>query len=312
VSESVANFINRDKQIQVLRLLSEGNSIRSIVRLTGIHKTTILRLVVRFGNQCRQYLDAKLVNLSLDHVQLDEIWTFCGIKEGHAKKRHLDTARIGDQYLFVALDTESKLVVTFAIGKRTWETTDTFIRDLKTRLVAPGAVGDDRPQLSTDGFGPYQPAIRRHFHGAVRHGVLIKQYAESGGAGRYSPGPLVGTERVNVNGINNLATICTSHVERNNLTIRTFMRRFTRLALGFSKKVENLAAATAIHVAVYNFCRIHGSLKCTPAMAAGVIDRLWGMGDLFDAVTEHAAEARAKAKRERWIQRLIDRLQQGD
>src|SRR5580704_16582058 len=141
-------YLDRDKQIQVLRLLSEGNSIRSTMRLTGIEKKTITRIVVRFGNQCRQYLDAKLVNLSLDHVQLDEIWTFCGIKEGHAKKRHLDTARIGDQYLFVALDTESKLVVTFAIGKRTWETTDTFIRDLKTRLVAPGAVGDDRPQLS--------------------------------------------------------------------------------------------------------------------------------------------------------------------
>jgi IS1 family transposase len=305
----VANFLSRDKQIQVLRLLSEGNSIRSTMRLTGIEKKTITRIVVRFGNQCRQYLDAKLVNLSLDHVQLDEIWTFCGIKEGHAKKRHLDTARIGDQYLFVALDTESKLVVTFAIGKRTWETTDTFIRDLKRRLVTPATLGDDRPQLSTDGFMPYQPAIRRHFQGAVRHGILIKQYADN--TGRYAPPRLAGTERINVNGIGNLATICTSDVERNNLTIRTFMKRFTRLALGFSKKVENLTAATAIHVAVYNFCRIHGSLKCTPAMAAGVIDRLWGMGDLFDAVTQHAAKERAKAKRERWIQRLVDRLQEG-
>jgi IS1 family transposase len=306
----VANLLSRDKQIQVLRLLSEGNSIRSTMRLTGIEKKTITRIVVRFGNQCRQYLDAKLVNLSLDHVQLDEIWTFCGIKEGHAKKRHLDTARIGDQYLFVALDTESKLVVTFAIGKRTWETTDTFIRDLKGRLVTPATLGEDRPQLSTDGFGPYQPAIRRHFHGAVRHGVLIKQYSDN--TGRYAPPTLAGTERINVNGIGNLATICTSHVERNNLTIRTFMKRFTRLALGFSKKVENLTAATAIHVAVYNFCRIHGSLKCTPAMAAGVVEQLWGMGDLFDAVTEHAAKERAKAKREQWIQKLLDRLQRGE
>jgi hypothetical protein len=112
--------------------------------------------------------------------------------------------------------------------------------------------------------------------------------------------------------INNVATICTSHVERNNLTIRTFMKRFTRLALGFSKKVENLSAATAIHVAVYNFCRIHSTIRCTPAMAAGVVDRLWSMDDLYNAVTEHAAKARPKAKREQWIQRLIDRLQRGE
>src|SRR3984885_6171755 len=166
-------FLSRENQIQVLRLLSEGNSIRSVVRLTRTHKSTVMRLVVRFGNQCRAYLDHKLVNLSLSHVQLDEIWTFCRIKEGHAKKRNLDTARIGDQYLFTALDTETKLLVTFAVGKRTWETTNIFIRDLKKRLVVPAAVGDVRPQLSTDGFMPYQPAIRRHFQGTVRHGVLI-------------------------------------------------------------------------------------------------------------------------------------------
>jgi IS1 family transposase len=307
----VARFLSREKQIQVLRLLSEGNSIRSVVRLTGIHKSTIMRIVVRFGNQCRAYLDHKLVNLALDHVQLDEIWTFCGMKEGRAKKQRLDTARIGDQYLFTALDTETKLLVTFAIGKRTWETTNAFIGDLRKRLVTPDGFGDDRPQLSTDGFTPYQAAIRRHFHGAVRHGVLIKKYTDKD-TGRYAPPPLVGTERVNINGINNVATICTSHVERCNLTIRTFMKRFTRLALGFSKKLENLAAATAIHVATYNFCRIHGSLKCTPAMAAGVVGELWDMDDLYNAVTEHGAKERAKAKRERWIQKLIDRLQRGE
>jgi IS1 family transposase len=304
-------YLDREKQILVLRLLSEGNSIRSTMRLTGVEKKTILRIVVRFGNQCRQYLDRTLVNLALDHVQLDEIWTYCYMKEGRAKKQWLDTARIGDQYLFTALDTETKLLVSFAIGKRTWETTNAFIGDLLKRLVTPEGFGDDRPQLSTDGFMPYQPAIRRHFGGSVRHGVLIKKFTDKD-MGRYAPPPLVGTERVNINGINNVATICTSHVERNNLTIRTFMKRFTRLTLGFSKKVENLTAATAIHVAVYNFCRIHGSLKCTPAMAAGVIDRLWSMDDLYNAVTEHAAKERAKAKRERWIQRLIDRLQRGE
>jgi len=141
--------------------------------------------------------------------------------------------------------------------------------------------------------------------------VLIKQYVNPE-VGRYAPPALVKADRVNVRGIRDLGTICTSHVERNNLTIRTFMKRFARLALGFSKKLENLAAATAIHVAVYNFCRIHGSLKCTPAMAAGVIDKLWSMNDLYDAVTKHASEAAARAKRDRRIQRLIDRLQRSE
>ncbi len=308
----MANFLSRDRQIQVLRLLSEGNSIRSTMRLTGIEKKTITRIVVRFGNQCRQYLDFALSNLNLDHVQIDEIWTFCGMKEGRAKRRKLDTSVIGDQYLFTALDTETKLLVTFAVGKRTAATTEAFIEDLSKRLYrSPEAIGDYRPQLSTDGFTPYGPAIRNHFHGTVKHGVLIKQYVNPD-VGRYAPPALVGTERLNVNGIRDLSTICTSHVERNNLTIRTFMKRFTRLALGFSKKQGNLAAATAIHVAVYNFCRIHSTIRCTPAMAAGVIDRLWGMGDLYDAVTRHAAEVTAKLSRDAKIAKLIEKLKRSE
>jgi IS1 family transposase len=304
----VANFLSRDKQIQVLRLLSEGNSIRSTMRLTGIEKKTITRIVVRFGNECRQYLDFALSNLNLDHVQIDEIWTFCRMKEAQAKRRKLDSSAIGDQYLFTALDTDTKLLVTFAVGKRTAATTEAFIEDLAGRLYrTPDMIGENRPQLSTDGFRPYVDSIRAHFHGTVKHGVLIKSYVDPN-VGRYAPPALVKAERFNVNGIRDLGTICTSHVERCNLTIRTFMRRFTRLALGFSKKVENLAAATAIHVAVYNFCRIHSTIRCTPAMAAGVIDRLWGMGDLYDAVTNHAAQVRAKAKRNAKIQRLIDHL----
>jgi len=300
----MANFLSRDKQIQVLRLLSEGNSIRSVVRLTGIHKSTVMRLVVRFGTDCRAFLDEALANLHLEHVQLDEIWTFCRMKEKEANKRRLSTDRIGDQYLYTALDTDTKLLVTFAVGKRNSEVTDAFIADLEKRLVRPPVMlGEERPQLSTDGWNAYVPAIRRHFQGTVRHGVLIKNYINPE-VGRYAPPDLVKADRINVNGINDLATICTSHVERNNLTIRTFMRRFTRLALGFSKKLENLAAATAIHVAVYNFCRMHSSLKATPAMAAGVIDRLWSMDDLFNAVTEHADRKRKAARLERLIARL--------
>jgi len=298
----VANVLCREKQIAVLLLLSEGNSIRSTERLTGVHRDTIMRLVIRFGNNCRSFLDDTLMNLSLKHVQLDEIWTFCRMKEAQAKKRGLDGTLIGDQYLFTALDTDSKLLVTFAIGKRNWETTNAFIRDLRNRLVTPATLGDDRPQLSTDGYQPYLPAIRRHFQGTVRHGVLIKHYTDKG-SGRYSPAPLVGTERINDNGIQNLRTICTSHVERMNGSIRQFVKRFTRLTYAFSKRLGNLAAACSLHVAVYNFVRVHRSLGCTPAMAAGVVGELWDMDRLFDAVTQHAQRKVRDAR----LTRIIDR-----
>jgi IS1 family transposase len=307
MGESVANVLCREKQIGVLRLLSEGNSIRSTERLTGIHRDTIMRLVIRFGNHCRSFLDDTLMNLRLEHVQLDEIWTFCRMKEAQAKKRRLDTAVIGDQYLFTALDTDSKLLVTVAVGKRGWETTNAFIRDLRKRLVTPVTLGEDRPQLSTDGFQPYVPAIRRHFNGTVRHGVIIKRFTDKD-TGRYAPPPLVGTERINVNGITNLRTICTSHVERMNGSIRQFVKRFTRLTYAFSKRLGNLAAACALHVAVYNFVRVHRSLGCTPAMAAGVVSELWDMDKLFDAVTQHAERKRRDAQ----VAKLIDRLNRRD
>jgi IS1 family transposase len=240
----------------------------------------------------------------LGHVQIDEIWTFVQKKQGHLHGPEVNNPTIGDVYLFTALDTDSKLLVTFALGKRNSEVTETLIADLEKRLVrAPNTESDDRPQLSTVGFGPYPGAIARKFGRTVRHGVLIKNYVNPD-VGRYAPPTLMRAERLNVQGIRDLGTICTSHVERNNLTIRTFMKRFTRLALGFSKKLENLATATALHVATYNFCRIHGSLNCTPAMAAGVIGELWSMGNLFDAVTQHAE----RQKRDARLAKLIDKL----
>jgi IS1 family transposase len=302
--EFVANVLKREKQIAVLRLLSEGNSIRSTMRLTGVDQNTIMRLIVRFGGQCRAFLDEALSNLSLRHVQCDEIWTFVRKKEGHLRGNEKRNSTIGDAYLYTALDTDTKLLVTFAIGKRNSEVTAAFIADLEKRLVRqPSADADDIPQISTDGWGPYLPSIARSFGRSVRHGVLIKQYSNPE-VGRYAPPDLARAERINISGIRDLGTICTSHVERNNLTIRTFMKRFTRLALGFSKKLENLAAATAIHVAVYNFCRMHRTLGCTPAMAAGVIGELWNMEELFDAVTEHANRKKLDAR----LSKLIDRL----
>lgn len=296
-------YLDRDKQIQVLRLLSEGNSIRSTARLTGIHKCTIMRTVVRFGNACRDFLDESLANLNLRHVQCDEIWTFVRKKQGHLRGHEINNPKIGDIYLFTALDTDTKLLASFAIGKRTSEVTQVFISDLAKRLVRQPSMTIDSPQISTDGFSAYVTEIARAFVGSVRHGVLIKNYVNPE-VGRYAPPELINADRINVQGIRDLGSICTSHVERCNLTIRTFMRRFTRLALGFSKKLENLAAATAIHVAVYNFCRIHGTLGCTPAMAAGVIDTLWSVNDLYDAVIASADRKRKAAR----LEKLIDRL----
>jgi IS1 family transposase len=253
------------------------------------------------------------VNLRLEHVQLDEIWTFCRMKEGQAKRRRLDSSVIGDQYLYTALDTDTKLLVTFAIGKREWQTTNAFIADLRKRLVTPVGLDDDRPQLSTDGFKPYLGAIRRHFHGSVRHGVLIKQYTDKD-TGRYAPPPLVGTERRNINGISNLRTICTSHVERHNLTLRTFLKRFTRLSMGFSKKLSNLAAAAALQVAYYNFCwRLRqpgksGQLTPTPAMMAGLVDTLWTIDDLYVAVTKRQSDKKHSARVAKLIAKLRGKL----
>jgi hypothetical protein len=210
----MANHLPREKQIQVLRLLSEGNSIRSTVRLTGIHKSTVMRLVVRFGNQCRDFLDESLANLSLRHVQCDEIWTFVRKKEGHIRGHEARDRTIGDAYLYTALDTDTKLLVTFAIGKRNSEVTAAFIADLEKRLVRqPSADADDIPQISTDGWGPYGPCIARSFGRSVRHGVLIKQYINPD-VGRYAPPALIKAERINVQGIRDLGTIPASAATR--------------------------------------------------------------------------------------------------
>jgi IS1 family transposase len=300
----MANVLKREKQIGVLRLLSEGNSIRSTMRLTGVDQNTIMRLIVRFGNACRDFLDATMVNLQLRHVQLDEIWTFVAKKQGHLKGREISSDRIGDIYLFTALDTDTKLLATFAVGKRTTQTTAMFVADLEQRLYrTPDTIGDHRPQISTDGWGPYGPTIAESFRNTVRHGVLVKNYVNPE-VGRYAPPALVKADRFNVNGISDLTTICTSHVERMNGSIRQFVKRFTRLTYAFSKKLENLAAAVAIHAAVYNFCRIHRSLKATPAMAAGIVGELWIMENLFDAVTQHAE----RQKRDARIAKLAARL----
>jgi IS1 family transposase len=281
----VANVLSWEEQLTVLNMLVEGASLRSITRLTGVHRSTVVRLMIHVGTSLRDFMDRRLRNLTLNHLQCDEIWTFVRKKQARLTEAEAMNPALGDQFLFVALDEETKLVPAFAIGKRNRETTGLFIDDLASRLVLtePFRRGP-RPQLSTDGWASYRPAIEDAFGERADHGVLIKTYMEAEQPGRYGPPLLAGAERRVMNGDIDPRSICTSHVERHNLTIRTFMRHFTRLALGFSKKLENLEAATSLYIAHYNFCRPHSSLNGTPAMAASVAGHPWTLGELMDAV----------------------------
>jgi len=276
----MANALPRLKQQAIIHLLVEGNSIRSVERLTGVHRDTIMRLAVNVGGKCKKFLNAWLSNLKLRHVQADEIWTFVGCKQEKLKRALVINPTMGDQFLYVAFDQDTKLIASYAIGKRCTEVTQAFMYDLADRIVT------DAPQLSTDGWQAYPNAVKNAFGDEIAYGQIIKEFAEPIQPGRYGPPVLVASERRQITGLTDidLKSICTSHVERNNLTIRTFLRRFTRLSLGFSKKLENLAAAVALHVAHYNFCRVHSTTRVTPAMAAGVTDHVWELEELLAAI----------------------------
>lgn len=281
---AVVNVLPRNQQLDALNMLVEGASLRSVSRLTRVHRTTVMKHMVRAGDRMYGFLDARMRRLHLEHLQCDEIWTFCLKKQARLTAEEQDNDTIGDQFLFLALDEKTKLIPTFRIGKRTRETTEEFMLDLAERVVTPrlGEPGE-RPIISTDGWAAYPGAVDLAFAGTVRHGVLIKEFAESEQPGRYGPPELAAEVRRPLDRELYPDEICTSHVERNNLTIRTFMRRFTRLALGFSKKLDNLQAATALYVAHYNFCRRHSTLRMTPAMAAGLTSHRWSMEELLRA-----------------------------
>ena len=269
----VANILPVEKQVAVVGALVEGASIRSVERMFGVHRDTIMRLGVRVGLACEDLLDRELRNLTCRHLQLDEIWAYVGKKQRHLGADD-DPRLVGDFWTFVALDTETKLVASYRVGKRDVETTQEFVTDLAARLSG-------RVQLSSDMMGAYVDAIRKGFGPNVDYGRIVKHYqTEPAGPGRYSPPEVSSTTTEGVFGYP--VDICTSHVERQNLTMRMSMRRFTRLTNGFSKKVENLKAAVALHFAHYNFVRIHRSLRVTPAMEAEVTSRPWTVADLVD------------------------------
>lgn len=270
----MANNLPLKRQARILHCLVEGCSIRSTSRMTGSQIRTILRLLVRVGEGCLGLHDEYMQDLTCDNLQLDEIWSYVGCKQKRAKAT--DTHR-GDQYTFYGLDRETKLVLSWVIGKRNWSNTVAFLADLKSRLD-PSV----RPQVTTDGFNPYPDAVERAFGTEVDYAQTIKNYGTTDpGRGRYSPAKVVAVEKITVTGTPAKDQMTTSHVERSNLTMRMQMRRLTRLTNGFSKKLDNLKAAVALHFTWYNFCRRHMTLRITPAMAAGLTDHIWSLEELI-------------------------------
>jgi IS1 family transposase len=267
-----------EKAESILKLLVEGMSVRSIERITQVHRDTILRLLLVAGERCQKLMDFQMRGLKCRRLQCDEIWTYVGKKNRHVRKE--DSPELGDQWIFVALDADSKLIPCFVVGKRTKETTHAFLYDLKERLT------EDRFQITTDGYHFYR-SIQGIFAGQADFAQLVKLFGdfgqERGSEARYSPSGLTEVISKVIDGRPDPDHISTSYVERQNLTMRMQIRRLTRLTNAFSKKLENLKAAIALHFAWYNYVRVHRSLRVTPAMEAGLTNRVWGLSELLQS-----------------------------
>ena len=272
----MVNRLSIERRTQAIGALVEGNSIRATERMTNTHRDTVMRLMVEVGKGCERIMNEKMRNLSCKRIQVDEIWSYVRVKQSHIRMQVHDTRRTGDFWTWVALDPDTKLVPSYRVGKRTGADAAAFMADLSERLT-------NRVQISSDGLTSYINAVERAFGADVDYAQVVKFYdAEQIGPGRYSPPKVTGQERTVITGSPDQRHISTSLVERQNLTMRMQMRRFTRLTNGFSKKVENLKAAVSLHFAHYNLVRVHKSLRITPAMAAGVSDRLWTLEELVE------------------------------
>lgn len=287
------NSLDNKKREQIVAALVEGNSIRATVRMTGVSKNTIAKLLVDLGTACAEYQDKAFRNLNLKRVQCDEIWSFVGAKAKNTTPEMRTEKGYGDIWTWVAMDADTKLVPCWAVGKRDGLAAYEFIGDLADRL-------SNRIQLTTDGHKPYLEAVEAAFGSEIDYAMLVKIYGKPQGKDaeiRYSPAECVGCETKWVAGRPDPKHISTSYIERQNLTMRMSMRRFTRLTNGFSKKVENHMAAIALHYMYYNTCRMHKSLCCTPAMAAGVSSRLWEISDIVALLPEPVAKERGPYKK---------------
>ena len=301
----MANRLPDEKRKLILRLLCEGNSLRSTSRVTGCHVETICRLVRSFGDASHVFLDEELRGLTLRHVEIDEIWTFVRKKQSRLTIEERQTRHdLGDMYLWTVLDADTKLLVSHLVGKRSGDMARRLMKDFATHLVLPRPHDSDRHhfsqpkhrmvvQISSDGFAAYPEAVDLALGPYAKYGQIIKEYRNANLP--YTPSEMVAADRRPIFGMgeSEARSIGTSHVERSNLTVRTFMRRFARLSLGFSKKLENLVAASAMYIAHYNFVwrtrhsGKSGKLRPTAAMMAGLTTRLWNFDELYRAVIHY-------------------------
>ncbi len=286
------NKLDRKKQAQIIAALAEGNSINSTVRMTGVSKVTILRLLEALGPVCADYQDRTFRNLKCKRIQCDEIWAFCYAKEKNVPAEKKDQFGIGDVWTWVAIDADTKLVPSFLVGNRDGRSAKIFIDDLAGRLA-------HRVQLTTDGLKAYLEAVEGSFGADVDFAQLIKLYGASQEEVRYSPAECIGCETKRVSGNPDAKHISTSYVERQNLSMRMGMRRFTRLTNGFSKKIENHIYAVALFYMHYNFCRIHKTLRCTPAMEAGITNHVWSVEEIAALLPEPKSIPRGPYKKKK-------------
>ena len=269
------NKLPREKRAQILTLLCEGNSMRATSRIADVSINTVTKLLVDAGMACSAYQDQAFRNLKCKRVQVDEIWAFC-----YAKQKNIPEGKegqAGDIWTWVAIDADTKLVPSWWVGSREGENARALLVDLASRVT-------DRIQLTTDGLAAYRDAVADAFTDKVDYAMLVKTYGEGDPDHRYSPPVCTGAKKTPVIGKPDRKHISTSFVERQNLTMRMNIRRFTRLTNAFSKKAENHCHAIALHFMYYNFVRIHKTLKATPAMAAGVTDKLWDVMDIVDVI----------------------------
>ena len=288
------NKLTNEKRAQILALLCEGMGINAATRITGVSKNTVLKLLANTGEACAKYQDETMRDLKCNRVECDEIWSFVGMKQKNVPEALKYTFGVGDVYTWTAIDAETKLIPCWHVGTRDAESAYEFIHDLAARLT-------NRVQLTTDGHKAYIEAVENAFGHDVDFAQLIKMYGNAGqskeDARRYSPAECTGIEKRRVTGNPNTKDISTSYVERQNLTMRMHMRRFTRLTNAFSKKLENHMHAISLYFMFYNFCKIHKTLRVTPAMAAGITNRVWDTIDVVKLIPEEAPKKRGIYKK---------------
>jgi len=271
------NCLSKDKKILILSCLVEGNSIRSIERITGVHRDAILILLQAIAQKCQKLSTRIIPNIHTRYIQVDEIWTFVKKKQKRLTFAELRTRELGDQYVFVGIDAETKLVPTYVVGKRDGQTAYLFMQKLSKRIA-------NRFQLTTDAFRGYLDAVDFTFGINIDFAQLQKLFSGNGvGREGYTPSDIVATVPIPVTGKPKPEKVSTSFMERQNLTMRTRMKRFTRLTNGFSKKLRNLKWALDLHFFYYNFIRIHETLRVTPAMEAGIADHIWTWDELLNS-----------------------------